>query len=316
MEEINSVAFSHRSVLLTETIEALDIKENGIYLDCTAGGGGHSYEIAKRLKNGLLIALDRDEEAVEAATERLREFGGRAKVIHSNFADFSLALKSLGVDKIDGALMDLGVSSYQLDNAQRGFSYSQDAPLDMRMDRDASLSAYDVVNTYGEDALVKLIFDFGEERFARAIVSKIAEKRKIKPIETTLELSDIIKSAIPAPARAEGHHPAKRTFQAIRIEVNSELSVIEPTIKGVVGALREGGRIAVITFHSLEDRVTKQTFAQLSSGCTCPRDFPVCICGGRPQIKLINKKPILPGERELRENPRARSAKLRSALKI
>ncbi len=306
--------FVHVSVLLREAIEGLNIKKNGIYIDCTAGGGGHSIEILKA--GGKLVCFDRDMDAIRACQKRLVGYEDSYTAVHSNYADFESELDRLGIDKIDGAIMDLGVSSYQLDEAERGFSYNSDARLDMRMDRDASLSAYEVVNEYDEGELARIIFEYGEEKFSRRIAQKIVNRRAQCPIESTLELSEIIKSAMPAASRAEGHHPAKRTFQAIRIEVNSELSIIAPTIEAITRRLNSGGRISIITFHSLEDRAVKNAYASLASGCTCPKDFPVCVCNNKPSIRLINKKPILPSDHELEENPRSRSAKLRVAEKI
>jgi 16S rRNA (cytosine1402-N4)-methyltransferase len=297
-------------------MDGLNIKSNGIYVDGTAGGAGHSSEIAKRLGDGRLVAIDQDETAVAVATERLNALGKNTTVVRSNFCELASVCRSLGIEQIDGVLLDLGVSSYQLDTAERGFSYSADAPLDMKMDNRCSLSAYDVVNSYSEQELKRILYDYGEERFAPAIASAIVKKRESRPIETTAELSDIIKYAIPPAAREGGHHPAKRSFQAIRIEVNRELDVIEPAIKGAVEMLRSGGRIAIITFHSLEDRIVKQAFASLASGCTCPKDFPICVCGNKPKVRLVNRKPILPSKAELEENPRSRSAKLRVAEKI
>ena len=314
MEEIR---FSHVSVLLRECIEALRIKPNGIYVDCTTGGGGHSLEIAKRLTDGgRLIAIDRDEDALRAACRRLADFADRVTFVHSNYAMLQSVLADLGIPGVDGVLADLGVSSYQLDTAERGFSYMQDAPLDMRMDREQPLRAYDVVNTYSEEELRRILYDFGEEKFARNIAANIVKKRSERPIETTLELAELVKASMPKTAREGGHHPAKRTFQAIRIEVNSELSSIPPALDAAVHALNPGGRIAVITFHSLEDRLVKQKFAALSSGCTCPREFPVCVCGKKPVVRVITKKPVTAGEDELEVNPRSRSAKLRVAEKI
>jgi 16S rRNA (cytosine1402-N4)-methyltransferase len=268
------------------------------------------------LNDGLLVAIDRDETAVAVATERLSRFGDRAKVVRSNFYEVADVCDSLGIEKIDGLLLDLGVSSYQLDTPERGFSYMSDAPLDMRMDNRGELTAYDVVNGYDEESLKKILYEYGEERFSASIVSAIIRERQKKPIETTLELSNIIKYAIPPKAREGGHHPAKRSFQAIRIEVNGELDVIEPAIRDAAARLNAGGRIAIITFHSLEDRIVKQTFASLATGCTCPKNFPVCVCGNKPTVKVITRKPILPSSRELEENPRSRSAKLRIAEKI
>ena len=313
MKEIN---FSHVSVLLQECMDGLNIKPNGIYVDGTAGGAGHSFQIASRLTDGKLIAIDRDEEAVAVATERLCGFGEQAVVVRSNYSEVKRVCESLGIEQIDGLLLDLGVSSYQLDTAERGFSYNADAPLDMRMDTSSPFSAYNVVNEYSEQELKKIIYNYGEDRFAPRIASAIVKQREIKPIETTGELVGLIKGAIPAAAREGGHHPAKRTFQAIRIEVNGELAIIEPTIKDAVSMLKPGGRIAIITFHSLEDRIVKQTFAELSGGCTCPKNFPVCVCGNVPKVKIISKKPILPSDEELAVNPRSRSAKLRVAEKL
>ena len=315
-EEKVKIEFSHRSVLLDECMDGLNIRPNGIYVDGTAGGAGHSSEIAKRLDSGMLIAIDQDETAVAVATERLKALKKNTTVVRSNFCELAKVCRELGIEQIDGVLLDLGVSSYQLDTAERGFSYSADAPLDMRMDNRCTLSAYDVVNTYSEQELKRILFDYGEERFAPAIASAIVKRREKSPIETTAELSDIIKYAMPPAAREGGHHPAKRSFQAIRIEVNRELDVIEPAIKGAVEMLSSGGRIAIITFHSLEDRIVKQAFASLASGCTCPKDFPICVCGNKPKVKIVNKKPILPSKQELDENPRSRSAKLRVAEKI
>ena len=309
--------FSHYSVLLAECIDALDIKPNGIYVDGTAGGGGHSYEIAKRLgEGGRLIAIDQDEDAIAAATARLSEFSDRVTVVRNNFSNLADVCAELGIDKIDGFLIDAGVSSFQLDCAERGFAYSADAPLDMRMDKRNSLTARTVVNEYSEAELKKILFEYGEERFSPNIAAAIVRARQTAPIETTSQLSDIIRGAIPAFAREGGHHPAKRSFQAIRIEVNRELDVIEPAIRAAERLMSRGGRIAVITFHSLEDRIVKQTFADLASGCTCPRSFPICVCGKRPSVKTVNKKPILPSAKELDENPRSRSAKLRVAEKL
>jgi len=309
--------FSHYSVLLAECIDALDIKPNGIYVDGTAGGGGHSYEIAKRLgEGGRLIAIDQDEDAIAAATARLSEFSDRVTVVRNNFSNLADVCAELEIDKIDGFLIDAGVSSFQLDCAERGFAYSADAPLDMRMDKRNSLTAKTVVNEYSEAELKKILFEYGEERFSPNIAAAIVRARQSAPIETTSQLSDIIRGAIPAFAREGGHHPAKRSFQAIRIEVNRELDVIEPAIRAAERLMNRGGRIAVITFHSLEDRIVKQTFADLASGCTCPRSFPICVCGKRPSVRTVNKKPILPSAKELEENPRSRSAKLRVAEKL
>lgn len=308
--------FSHYSVLLNESVDGLNIKPDGIYVDCTLGGGGHSLAILERLTTGRLIAVDQDSDAIAASKVRLKDHLDKVTFVHDNFSHIGSALKELDTGGIDGAVIDLGVSSYQLDTPERGFSYMHDAPLDMRMDSDAPLTAREVVNTYPESELRRIIFDYSEERFAGRIASKICAAREVKPIETTFDLVDIIRSAIPAKAREDGPHPAKRTFQAIRIEVNSELSVIKPTLDQLVDALNPGGRLSVITFHSLEDRIVKQAFAGYSKGCTCPPDFPVCVCGHKPKIRLVTHKPILPGERELDENPRSRSAKLRIAEKL
>ena len=315
-EDVKKIEFSHCSVLLDECMEGLDIKPDGIYVDGTAGGAGHSSEIAKRLDSGMLIAIDQDETAVAVATERLDRLGKNTNVVRSNFCEIANVCRELGIREIDGVLLDLGVSSYQLDTAERGFSYSADAPLDMRMDNRKSLSAYEVVNGYSEQQLKKILFEYGEERYAPAIAAAIVKQREKEPIKTTAELSDIIKYAMPPSAREGGHHPAKRSFQAIRIEVNGELDVIEPAIRDAVNMLRKGGRIAIITFHSLEDRIVKQAFASLASGCTCPKDFPICVCNNKPKVKLVNRKPILPSAKELEENPRSRSAKLRVAEKL
>lgn len=314
MEE--SVKFSHRSVLLDECIEALDIKPDGIYIDGTAGGGGHSFAIASRLTTGKLIAIDQDDAAIRAASARLAPLGDIAKVVKSNFSCLADVCRTLEIERIDGVLLDLGVSSYQLDTAERGFSYMADAKLDMRMDSGAALTAYDVVNGYSEDEIRRILFEYGEERFSSRIARNIVKNREQSPIETTGELVKIIKDSIPASAREGGHHPAKRSFQAIRIEVNGELDVIRPALDSAAKLLNKGGRMAVITFHSLEDRIVKQTFAELASGCTCPKSIPVCVCGKTPTVKLVSRKPILPSDVELEENPRSRSAKLRVAEKL
>ena len=297
-------------------MDALAIKPNGIYVDGTAGGGGHSFEIAKRLEQGRLIAIDQDEAAIAAAGERLSVYGERVTIVRNNFSQVAEVCEQLEINSIDGLLLDLGVSSYQLDTAERGFSYNAEAPLDMRMDKRRTLTAYHVVNEYEEAALKKILFEYGEERYSPAIAAAIVRERAKKPIETTLELSNLIRSAIPGFAREGGHHPAKRSFQAIRIEVNGELDVIEPAIRAAVAKLRKGGRIAIITFHSLEDRIVKQCFASLAQGCTCPKEFPICVCGNKPIVKVVAKKPILPSAKELEENPRSRSAKLRVAEKL
>ncbi len=314
--EKKETEFSHKPVLFDECMDALGIKEDGTYVDGTAGGAGHSSGIASRLVHGKLIAIDQDATAVKVATERLSAFGDRATVVRNNFCNIADVCDSLGVKSIDGVLLDLGVSSYQLDTAERGFSYNADAPLDMRMDERKQKSAYDVVNEYSEQEIKRILFEYGEERFAPRIASAIVKRRATSPIKTTGELVDVIKSAIPAAAREGGHHPAKRSFQAIRIEVNAELDVITPAIESAVRLLSSGGRIAIITFHSLEDRIVKQAFASLAQGCTCPKNIPVCICGNKPKVRIVNKKPITASDGELSDNPRARSAKLRVAEKI
>ncbi len=309
--------FKHLSVLLDECIEGLAIKPNGIYVDGTAGGGGHSFHIASALGDGgRLIAIDQDEDAIRAAGKRLAPFGDKVTLVRSNFSDVYDVCAELGIKAIDGILMDLGVSSYQLDTPERGFSYNADAPLDMRMDNRSSLDASVVVNTYTEERLREIIYGYGEEKFGGRIASEIVKARARKPIETTGELVDIIKRSMPSSAKQGGHHPAKRTFQAIRIEVNGELDVIPRAIRGAEKLLAPSGRIAVITFHSLEDRIVKQEYASLAAGCTCPKNFPVCVCGNKPKLKIVTKKPILPSEEELANNPRSRSAKLRIAEKI
>ena len=308
--------FSHFSVLLDECIENLNIKPDGIYVDGTAGGAGHSSKIAEKLESGLLIPIDQDEDAIKVVTERLAQFGDRVKVVRDNFSNIKQVLEGLNVERIDGLLLDLGVSSYQLDTAERGFSYMANAPLDMRMDNRAYRSAYTVVNEYSADELKKIIYDFSEEKFAPKIVAGIVKARESAPIQTTGELVEIIKKSIPSFARREELSSVKRVFQAIRIEVNKELDVIAPTIEAAVNMMNKGGRIVIITFHSLEDRIVKQTFASLASGCTCPKDFPVCVCGNKPKVKIRTKKPILPSDAELAVNSRSKSAKLRVAEKI
>ena len=308
--------FKHVSVLLDECINALNIKEDGIYVDCTLGGAGHSSEIVKRLSSdGRLIGFDQDKDALKAAGERLKDYKN-VTYVHSNFYAINDVLTDLGIDGVDGILMDLGVSSYQLDNGERGFSYMQDAPLDMRMNRENEFSAYEIVNTYSEEELYRIIKEYGEEKFAKRIASFIVKNREEKNIETTLELVEIIKAAIPAKARREGPHPAKRTFQAIRIEVNKELEIISKTILDGVKKLNKGGRMAIITFHSLEDRIVKNTFKELANPCTCPSEFPVCVCNRKPEVKLISRKPIEASKEELEFNPRSRSAKLRIIEKL
>lgn len=303
--------FHHISVLLNECIDNLNITPDGIYVDGTMGGGGHSLEIAKRLTTGRLICIDQDPNAHEAAGKRLAEYKDRITFVRDNFGNIANILDSLGIEKIDGMLLDIGVSSHQLDEAERGFSYQQDAPLDMRMNPDRPFSAYDVVNGYDEDELDRVIFTYGEERWARRIAQFIVKERENKPIETTGELVDIIKKAVPKGARKDGPHPAKRTFQAIRIEVNGELEVLQRAIDDVAARLAVGGRLCIITFHSLEDRIVKEAFRKQENSCICPPQFPVCVCGKKPLGRVITRKPILPSKEELEENPRSRSAKLR-----
>ena len=308
--------FSHRPVLLWECIEGLNIKPDGIYLDGTLGRAGHSLEIARRLTTGRLICVDRDQAALNAAEDKLAEVRDRVELVHGNFAGLNQILDRLNIPGVDGMLFDLGVSSPQLDDAGRGFSYMAEAPLDMRMDREDALTARTVVNQWPQEELRRILFQYGEERYAPAIAAAIVRARGQAPVETTLQLVEIIRSAMPAAALREKQHPAKRSFQAIRIAVNAELGAVERMIQQAVPRLRSGGRLAVISFHSLEDRIVKNGLAAFARGCTCPPDFPVCVCGKRPVIRLVNKKPIVSGEDELRENPRARSAKLRVAEKI
>ncbi len=303
--------FHHISVLLNECIDNLNIRPDGIYVDGTMGGGGHSLEIAKRLTTGRLICIDQDPNAHEAAGKRLAEYKDRITFVRDNFGNIANILDSLGIEKIDGMLLDIGVSSHQLDEAERGFSYQQDAPLDMRMNPDRPVSAYDVVNGYDEDELDRVIFTYGEERWARRIAQFIVKEREAKPIETTGELVDIIKKAVPKGARKDGPNPEKRTFQAIRIEVNGELEVLQRAIDDVAARLAVGGRLCIITFHSLEDRIVKEAFRKQENPCICPPQFPVCVCGKKPLGRVITRKPILPSKEELEENPRSRSAKLR-----
>ncbi|MCI1959834.1 MAG: 16S rRNA (cytosine(1402)-N(4))-methyltransferase RsmH [Clostridia bacterium] len=308
--------FHHVSVLLNECINGLNIKENGIYVDGTLGGGGHSYKIAEKLTSGKLIGIDQDINAIEAAGKKLEQFKDKIKLVHDNFSNIKAIMKNLGIEKVDGFLLDIGVSSYQLDEAKRGFSYMQDAPLDMRMDVSADLSAYDVVNGYTQKQLDDVIFNYGEERWAKRIAQFIVEERKKKPIESTFELVDIIKKAVPKGARKDGPHPAKRTFQAIRIEVNHELDILERTIDDMTEILNPKGRLCIITFHSLEDRIVKNAFRKQENPCTCPPEFPVCVCGKKPLGKVITRKPILPSDEEIEENHRSRSAKLRILERI
>ena len=309
--------FQHKSVLLQECIDALNIRPDGIYLDGTLGGAGHSSQIARRLtEGGRLIGVDRDRTALAAAKERLAPYAGRVTLVHSNFAEIDAILDSLGIPAVDGMLFDLGVSSPQLDDASRGFSYMADAPLDMRMDKDDALTAGEVVNTWPQGELRRILYDYGEERYAPQIAAAICRAREKAPVETTLELVDIIRSAMPAQALREKQHPAKRSFQAIRIAVNDELGAVSRMMQAAVGRLNPGGRLAVITFHSLEDRIVKSEMQQAARGCTGPPEFPVCVCGKKPLVKLVTRKPIVSGPAELEENPRARSAKLRVAEKL
>ena len=304
--------FQHTSVLLEETIANLKIKPDGTYVDGTLGGAGHASEVCKRLSaTGRFIGIDQDDAAIAAAGERLREFGERVTIIRSNYCNMVSRLQERGILGVDGILLDLGVSSYQLDTAERGFTYREDAPLDMRMDQRAELSAYDVVNGYSEEQLVRILRDYGEERFARNIARNICTARQEEPIRTTGELTEIIKRSIPAKIRATGGHPAKRTFQAIRIEVNQELTVLEESLDGMIDLLNDGGRLCVITFHSLEDRIVKNILRKNEHPCTCPPDFPVCVSGKKSKGTVITRKPILPGEEEMTVNPRSKSAKLR-----
>lgn len=309
--------FQHKSVLLQECIDALNIRPDGIYLDGTLGGAGHSSQIARRLtEGGRLIGVDRDRTALAAAKERLAPYADRVTLVHSNFAEIDAILDSLGIPAVDGMLFDLGVSSPQLDDASRGFSYMADAPLDMRMDKDDALTAGEVVNTWPQGELRRILYDYGEERYAPQIAAAICRAREKAPVQTTLELVDIIRSAMPAQALREKQHPAKRSFQAIRIAVNDELGAVSRMMQAAVGRLNPGGRLAVITFHSLEDRIVKSEMQQAARGCTCPPEFPVCVCGKKPLVKLVTRKPIVSGPAELEENPRARSAKLRVAEKL
>lgn len=306
----------HISVLLNECIENLNIKPDGVYVDGTLGLGGHSEQILKRLDDGRLIGIDRDESAITRTGERLKAYADKLTLVHGNFCDVVQILDELNIDSVDGMLFDLGVSSPQLDEAERGFSYMNDAPLDMRMDNTSALTAWVVVNEWDEAELARILRDFGEERYARRIASHIVQERAKKPIETTLELVDIIRSAMPAAALREKQHPAKRSFQAIRIAVNDELGAVDQMIKTAPDKLAQGGRLCVISFHSLEDRIVKNGIAARENGCTCPREAPICICGFKQTLKSVYRKPIVPGEDELNNNPRARSAKLRVAEKV
>ena len=309
-------SFHHVSVLLDASIDALNIRPDGIYVDGTLGGGGHSREIASRLTTGHLIGIDRDETALAAAGERLAPFMDRVTLVHSNFCEMDSVIRSLGYPGVDGVLLDLGVSSPQLDESSRGFSYMADAPLDMRMDRGDTLTAYQVVNEWSYEELKRILFDYGEERYAPLIAGAICRHREQKPIATTLELVDIIRGSVPPAALREKQHPAKRSFQAIRIAVNDELGAVSKAMEAAIPMLNPGGHLAVITFHSLEDRIVKSAMAEAARGCTCPPSFPVCVCGKKPKVKLLSRKPVLPGPEELEENPRARSAKLRVCEKL
>ena len=308
--------FHHISVLLDECIDGLNIRPDGIYVDGTLGGAGHSSQIAARLTTGRLIGIDRDPVALKAAGERLAPFSDRVTLVHSNFCEIANVLSDLGIEGVDGILLDLGVSSPQLDDGSRGFSYMVDAPLDMRMNNGDALTAEEVVNTWSYEELRRILFDYGEERYAPQIAANICRVRETKPIKTTLELVDVIRGSMPASALREKQHPAKRSFQAIRIAVNDELGAVRQVMEAAIPKLNPGGRLAIITFHSLEDRIVKNGMADAAKGCICPPNFPVCVCGKKPQVKLVNKKPIISGDEELQRNPRARSAKLRICEKI
>ena len=306
------MAFKHTSVLLEETVDGLKVKPDGIYVDATLGGGGHAYEVASRLSDkGRFIGIDQDADAIEAAGARLSGFGEKVTIIRSNYCDMKPRLHEIGIDKVDGIVIDLGVSSYQLDTAERGFSYRTDAPLDMRMDQRQTTTAKDIVNDYSEAELYRVIRDYGEDKFAKNIAKHIVLARKEKPLETTKELSEVIKRAIPMKVQAKGGHPAKKTFQAIRIEVNQELTVLKESIDKMIDLLKPNGRICIITFHSLEDRIVKTKFRENENPCTCPPNFPVCVCGKKSKGKVITRKPIIPSEDEIEENKRAKSSKLR-----
>lgn len=308
--------FNHISVLLNEVLEGLNIKEDGIYVDGTLGGAGHSLEIIKRLKSGMLIGIDQDVNALNKANEVLSDYVGKFKLVHSNYENIASIVEDLGISKVDGILLDLGVSSHQLDEESRGFSHNKDAPLDMRMDSTSPLTAWDVVNNYTQKELEDIIFQYGEDRWAKRIAEFIVNERKEKSIDTTLELVTVIKKAIPKAVRLEGHHPAKKTFQAIRIEVNRELDVLKNSINKMVSILNPGGRLAIITFHSLEDRIVKEAFKELFKDCVCPPSFPQCMCDKKREIEIITRKPITASSEELTANPRSRSAKLRIAEKL
>ncbi len=304
--------FKHKSVLLNETIDGLNIKPDGIYVDGTLGGGGHAYEVCRRLgEKGSIVGIDQDAAAIEAASDRLKDFGEKVTIVRSNYCDMKSKLHELGIDKVDGIVLDLGVSSYQLDTAERGFSYREDAPLDMRMDTRQKMTARDIVNDYTEADLYRVIRDYGEDKFAKNIAKHIVQARAVKPVETTAELSEIIRASIPMKFQKKSGHPAKRTFQAIRIELNRELDVLRDSLDDMIDLLNPGGRLCIITFHSLEDRIVKSAFRKNENPCTCPPDFPVCVCGKKSKGSIITKKPILPSEEELEYNSRSKSAKLR-----
>ena len=304
--------FVHKSVLLNETIDGLNIQPDGIYVDGTLGGGGHAYEVCRRLGDkGSIVGIDQDAAAIEAAGNRLKDFGEKVTIVRSNYCDMKSKLHELGIDKVDGIVLDLGVSSYQLDTAERGFSYREDAPLDMRMDTRQKMTARDIVNDYEEMELYRVIRDYGEDKFAKNIAKHIVAARKVKPIETTGELTEIIRASIPMKYQKKSGHPAKRTFQAIRIELNRELEVLKDSLDDMIDLLNPGGRLCIITFHSLEDRIVKSTFRKNENPCTCPSDFPVCVCGKVSKGSILTRKPILPSEEEMEENSRAKSAKLR-----
>ena len=304
--------FKHKSVLLNETIDGLNIKPDGIYVDGTLGGGGHAYEVCRRLgEKGSIIGIDQDAAAIEAASARLKDFGEKVTIVRSNYCDMKSKLHELGIDKVDGIVLDLGVSSYQLDTAERGFSYREDAPLDMRMDTRQKMTARDIVNDYTEADLYRVIRDYGEDKFAKNIAKHIVQARAVKPVETTAELSEIIRASIPMKFQKKSGHPAKRTFQAIRIELNRELDVLRDSLDDMIDLLNPGGRLCIITFHSLEDRIVKSAFRKNENPCSCPPDFPVCVCGKKSKGSIITKKPILPSEEELEYNSRSKSAKLR-----
>ena len=304
--------FKHKSVLLNETIDGLNIKPDVIYVDGTLGGGGHAYEVCRRLgEKGSIVGIDQDAAAIEAASARLKDFGEKVTIVRSNYCDMKSKLHELGIDKVDGIVLDLGVSSYQLDTAERGFSYREDAPLDMRMDTRQKMTARDIVNDYTEADLYRVIRDYGEDKFAKNIAKHIVQARAVKPVETTAELSEIIRASIPMKFQKKSGHPAKRTFQAIRIELNRELDVLRDSLDDMIDLLNPGGRLCIITFHSLEDRIVKSAFRKNENPCTCPPDFPVCVCGKKSKGSIITKKPILPSEEELEYNSRSKSAKLR-----